>query len=257
VPNAQDIDIIELAREQLRDYDAHRPGSIFERDGMHLTITEAYALQFEVARLRQARGERVVGYKVGCASPTMQAQLGISEPVFGHIFETELHTSGVTLMAESYDCLALEGEFAVRTDGDAESTTSGFPVLELHNYVVRRPPLSAQELIANNAIHAGVVLPVDECKLSRTPAELLDEPISVALNGEIAGKTTGRALPEGLLGSVGKLKRHLNRFGRQLLPHQIVLTGSPLPLCRVQPGDCFEVRSENFQTINAFIAKGH
>ena len=43
---------------------------------------------------------------------------------------------------------ALEGEFAVRM-GWRGAAASIFAVIELHNYVVRRLPLSAQELIAN------------------------------------------------------------------------------------------------------------
>ena len=222
------MNIPELAKLHLRDYDAHRPGSLFEQPSFALTIAEAYALQFEVARLREARGETIIGYKVGCVSRTVQAQLGISQPVFGHIFETELHKSGATLDPTHDEGLALEGEFAVRG-------VTMFPVIELHNYVVRRPPLTAEELIANNALHAGVVMPFD----AQTQATVQHEPIAVVLNNQIVG-TANAGDP---LASIAKLRHHLYDFGRDLLPDHIVLTGSPLPLYRVKNGDSFEVRS--------------
>ncbi len=244
----------ELAKRQLRDYDSHRPGSVFEDPGFALTIPDAYALQFEVARLREARGERIAGFKIGCVSPTLQAQLGIREPVFGHIFSTELHRSGATLDPAHYDGLAVEGEFAVRVGRHARDFSTEFAVIELHNYVVRRPPLTAQELIGNNAIHAGVVLPPEERRVLEGPAGLLDEPISVVRNGRVLGTSTGGALPGGPLGSVRRLVGHLAHFGQALRPDQVVLTGSPLPLYRTEPGDRFEVRSRRLQTVAAQVA---
>jgi 2-keto-4-pentenoate hydratase len=255
MPAGASAKISDLAIQQLHDYDRHRPGSVFENPGIALTIRDAYALQFEVARLREARGERIAGFKIGCVSPTMQAQLGIQEPVFGHVFETELHRSGVTLEPADYDGLAIEGEFAVRVDEDLNAPSSGFAVIELHNYVVRNPPLTAQELIGNNAIHAGVVLPSKERRVLRSPVELFHEPITVLRNGQIAGTSTGGALPGGPLGSVARLVKHLAQFGKALHRNQIVLTGSPLPLYRTERGDRFEVRSEHFETIVAQVSE--
>jgi hypothetical protein len=66
------VTITQFAKRQLADYDRHRPGTLFEDRAIELTVGESYALQFEVARLREARGERVAGYKIGCISPVMQ-----------------------------------------------------------------------------------------------------------------------------------------------------------------------------------------
>ena len=123
-----------------------------------LTLAEAFEVQRQVAALRAARGEAVAGYKIGCISEAVQRQLGLDRPAFGHIFATELHPSGAVLDARAFDGLAIEGEFAVRIGGDL-SIASVFPVIELHNNVFRGPVPTSQELIANNALHAGVVLP--------------------------------------------------------------------------------------------------
>src|SRR6185436_6214970 len=96
--NLQDI-----ARRQLADYDAHRPGTIFAEPGFSLTLAQAYQVQMLVAGLRESRGESVAGYKVGCVSDAIQRQLGIGEPVFGHLFASEAHRSGVSLDARSFD----------------------------------------------------------------------------------------------------------------------------------------------------------
>src|SRR6266705_1588921 len=60
----------------LADYDSHRPNEIFaERGTEWLTLDDAYTLQRAVAQLRVARGERSLGYKVGCLSSSVQEQL--------------------------------------------------------------------------------------------------------------------------------------------------------------------------------------
>jgi hypothetical protein len=37
-----------------------------------LTIPQSYELQNEIARLREERGEKIIGYKVGCTSKSIQ-----------------------------------------------------------------------------------------------------------------------------------------------------------------------------------------
>src|SRR2546425_1470957 len=112
------MDLAQLAKRQLEDYDRHRPGLLFADDAFSLTVEQAYELQIQVAALRRRRGESVAGYKVGCVSESVRRQLGLSHPVFGHIFASELHASGCVLDAARYEGLAIEGEFAARIAGD-------------------------------------------------------------------------------------------------------------------------------------------
>jgi 2-keto-4-pentenoate hydratase len=120
--------------------------------------------------------------------------------------------------------------------------------------VFRNTPHNAQELIGNNAIHSGVVLPPAEPPL-RHPSALLDVSIEVSRNGVILGVADGRALPEGPFGSVVRVAEHLAGFGRFLQRGQIVLTGSPLPLYRVSGGERIEVSSDRSGTVVVCFAR--
>lgn len=231
------------------------------------TIDEAYDLQFLVAGIRETRGERVAGYKVGCISPTMQRQLGLDRPVFGHVWESEIHPTGVVLDPGRFARLAIEGELAVRMAADvpsvewlirnrARAIASAFIVIELHNYLFRGDASEAAvELIANNAIHAGVVLPMEETGV-KDPELLLDEPVRVVRNGALLGEGHGRDLEEGPWGSVVRLAEHLARRGRILRQGHLVLTGSPLPLWPVEAGDRIEVSCAAFGKIASMAVAG-
>lgn len=258
------MDVRLLAARQLSDYDRRRPGGVFAEPGVRLSIEQAYELQFEVARLRELRGERVAGYKIGCISRTMQDQLGLDRPVFGHVWESELCASGSVLSTANFDGLAIEGEFAVRLATDVPSVdwlrhhpavfAAAFAVIELHNYVFRGNPADrAVELIANNAIHAGVVMPVEETPLWHAGA-LLGGVLRVLRGSELLGEAAGHQLEGGPLSGIVRLVEHLTQNGHQLRRGQLVLTGSPLPLWRVSSGDRIEVQCNEFgKAAMAFI----
>jgi 2-keto-4-pentenoate hydratase len=135
-----------------------------------------------------------------------------------------------------------------------EAISSAFAVIELHNYMFRIIPHNAQELIGNNAIHAGVVVPPSEPPLT-DPLALLDAQIRGSRNGAIVGIAVGGALLEGPLGSLVRLAQHLEGFGRSLQGGQIVLTGSPLPLYRVADGEEIEVSSDRSETVVIIISR--
>lgn len=254
----------QLAERQLSDYDRHQPGSLFTDQADLVTSEEAYALQMAVADLRVQRGEPIAGYKAGCLSPAVQSQLGLSSPVFGHIFGTELHKSGAVLRPQAFDGLAIEGEFAIRLTCDIPDAdwlhaharsliASWFVVIELHNYVLRGPAPHAQQLIANNALHAGVVLPQHEP--ARTdPGELAEATVRVSRNGNTMGVAAANSLPRGPLGSLVQLVAHLDTWGRRLRRGDLVLTGSPLPLYRVAEGDRIEVCGPPTECVTALVS---
>ncbi len=232
------------ARYLLTDLDARRPWRSFvPPDG--LTPERAYALQGEVARLREERGERVIGYKIGCTSRAIQDQLGIRAPIFGRVFDSGCIPAGPRLSHASYANLAIEGELAIRLSqdlprgplSDEEYTGaigSVFPVIELHHYVlpVNGPPVTA--LIASGGMHAGLVLAVREATCSgQVPmVQVLD----VTINDRLVGTTREPWTMGGPATALRWLTARLAERGLQLLRGQVILTGSALPLFPVQPG---------------------
>ncbi len=238
------VDLQGLARRMLADYDAGTPGRS-PGEPFDLGIARAYALQAEIARLRERRGERVIGYKIGCTSRTIQAQLGVEEPIFGRLFDTGCHSSGARLDSARYANPAIEGELAIRLSRDlpsgpltddecAAAIGSVFPVIELHHYVLPQvgPPLAA--LIASGGMHGGLVLAMQETTCSGGfPAV---EGLEVTVDGRPVGMTREPWTMGGPATTLRWLSAHLAGWGLQLRRGQVILTGSPLPLFPVEPG---------------------
>jgi 2-keto-4-pentenoate hydratase len=229
---AADSRIGRWAIRQLADYDARHPGSLFA-EGVELNVAEAYKLQSAVAELRCRRGERMIGYKVGCTSPKIRAQLGINHYVTGRLYDSERYPSGATLSRKNYANLAIEGELAVELSrepaeqdfaGDGIPTCVGrvFPVIELHNHVRRGERPSAGELIANNALHAGFV-----AGGGVGPKDALGEPsLAIFADARLLEECAGPSLIQSIRLSLQWLKGIVRERGSRLSAGQTVLTGS-------------------------------
>jgi 2-keto-4-pentenoate hydratase len=63
-------------------------------DARPLGMRDAYRIQSAVTAARLARGERIVGWKLGYTSDAMRCQMGISEPNFGPLTDAMLLASG-------------------------------------------------------------------------------------------------------------------------------------------------------------------
>jgi 2-keto-4-pentenoate hydratase len=239
---AQD-DVRQLAVRMLADHDAGNPGRLFS-DPVELTIPQAYELQSEVARLREHRGEKLLGYKIGCVSRVIQEQLGIDQPIFGRIFHTGCFPSGVQLSHSQYANLAVEGELAIRLAHDMPISVtpdwdpwqvieSIFPVIELHEYVLRNARPSCPALVACNGMHAGFVLADEETPGSELTRDIHD--LSIRIHDEEVGTVAEPWALDSPGAALHWLAGRLNTFGLRLMRGQVILTGSPMPLFPVSP----------------------
>jgi 2-keto-4-pentenoate hydratase len=236
-------EVRQLASGMVADDDAGNPGRLFSGP-VELTTPQAYALQDEVARLREQRGERLIGYKVGCVSRVIQEQLGIDQPIFGRIFDTGCSRSGVQLSHSRYVNLAVECELAIRLVQDVpdpltpdwdhrQVIESIFPVIELHQYVLRDVRPSCPALVACNGMHAGLVLADEETPCSE-PAHGIRE-LSIRIGDEEVGTTAEPWALGSPRAALHWLAGRLRASGLCLLRGQVILTGSPMRLFPVSP----------------------
>lgn len=243
------MQIHDIAKSLLQDFDNRRPGASFAHLNLELNIDQAYDLQFAIASMRKQRGEKIIGYKIGCTSAAIQRQMGITHPVFGHVWDSETYESGCKLALSLFDHLAIEGELAVTLGEDIPSSSLLLehpeaicdikPVIELHNKVFyATEDKRACELIANNAIHAGIVC--SSIPISSDAADAVSN-LKVFRNNELIGETLIDHFKSRMVRAVAELVDHLGRHGERLLKDHIVLTGSMLPLWHAGSQDIITV----------------
>lgn len=240
--------LAQIAERQWRDYRSRNPGTYFAEAPDTLDLAQAYGLQDAVSRLRIGAGDEVIGYKVGCTGPGTVAQFGMEGPIRGTLFRSELRRSGDTIDAAAHASLAIEGEMAVRIGADGE-LAEAFPVIELHNFVFRGPRRTLAELVGNNGLNAGVVLPAST---PSSPAQ--HATLAVRVNGDLLGEGNLWPRPGGPQASLGWLRNHLAAHGLALTPGDLVLAGTALGLYPVRPGDHVCVSLDGVTVVECHVA---
>ena len=104
-----------------------------------------------------------------------------------------------------------------------------YPVIEIHNLAFRGDPPHGHELLANNAIHAGVV------RGPAIPPPGADQKTDLALifDGEVVDSWTGLQWPGDMLSAIKWLAEQRAEVGQRLEKGDLILTGAfgpPLPL---------------------------
>ena len=95
----KDLDF--FANKTLENYDNKNPSIIF-KEKIDITNEEALIIQSNVARLREKRGEEIIGYKIGCVSKDTQKKMGFTQPACGYLWKSELYSSGIELNKKDY-----------------------------------------------------------------------------------------------------------------------------------------------------------
>jgi len=220
----------------------------------HMTIDEAYLVQAEWLRLKQERGERLVGHKIGLTSKAMQKSMNIDTPDSGFLTDRMVFEPESTLDAGAFCDPKLEIELAFVLASDLEGRQlSVDDVLDATDHVIpaveliaarshRRDPDSGRtrtvvDTIADNAADAGII-----CGGEPTAPRQVDLRWVGAL-GYRNGQLEETGLAAGVLdhpanGIVWLARRYADQ-GLALKAGQIVLAGSFTRPIDVRPGDQF------------------
>lgn len=246
-----------IAHQMLADYDATDPGTVFA-DGLRLSIPDAWRLQTAVATLREQRGETVVGYKIGCVCAGNQKTMGLTHPVWGRLWSTERHGDGVALQKADFANLALEAEFAITLSRavDLEKASPDellaavgavYPVIELHNLVLRGAAPRGHELIANNGILAGVV----SGQGVSDPSTPLTTDLALVFDGETVDSWTSLQWPDDILSAIAWLAEKRAEAGQRLEKSDVILTGAFGPPIPLEDKTRVDVTSSAFGNVSA------
>ena len=248
-----------FAQKTLEDYDAKNPGTIF-KDKFNISSTEAVYIQSEVSKLREKRGEEVIGYKIGCVSKETQKKMGLSQPAYGRLWKKELYSDGVRLNKSDYTNPAMEAEFGIKLNRDLNpelissdyiinSVEAIYPLIEIHNFIFYGDAPHGSELITNNAIHAGVVLGPK----NKLPENDIITDLKLIYDKDIIESWSNKKWPYDMLAEVKWLVKELTKINKILKKDNLILTGAygfPVP---INNKELIEVTSSAFGEVKAIF----
>ena len=200
---------------------------------------DAYAIQAEWVRVKQATGDPIIGWKIGLTSKAMQQALLIDIPDSGVLLKSMDFASGSTIPAGRFIQPRIEAEIAFVTrapmddpslEAILDATEYVAPALEiLDTRITRKDPETGRlrtvyDTISDNAANGGIVMgaPVRDFR----NVDLRRVGAICSRNGEV--EETG--LGAGVLGdpvlSMSWLVQRLAAYGQRIEAGQVVLSGS-------------------------------
>ena len=184
--------------------------------------------------------------------------MGFIQPAWGTLWKSELYKSGVELNKKDYSNPAMEAEFGVKLNRDIDpklvsfdyifnSIDSIYPLIEIHNLVFNGEEPYGAELLANNALHAGVILgPKNEFSKDQKITDL-----KLIYDNKIIDTWTDKKWPLDMLSEVEWLVKEQAKINVILKKDDLILTGAygfPVP---INEKKLVEVTSSAFGDVEA------
>jgi len=137
-------------------------------DDHEIGLADAYAIQAELVARREARGERVLGVKLGLTSKAKMAQMGVSEVIAGRLTDAMLVADGGEVSLARFIHPKVEPEVAYRLARDVDLADPAFdvesavdamaPAIEIIDSRYRDFRFTHTDVVADNTSAAGYSL---------------------------------------------------------------------------------------------------
>jgi 2-keto-4-pentenoate hydratase len=246
-----ELDHRALARRLDEAWDSRRPITPLSESAGLSSVDDAYRIQDAWTELRVARGEQVVGRKIGLTSRAMQEAAGVYEPDFGALWSSRFVPAcdeRAELPWETFIQPRLEGEIAfllgrplagpdVTLDDALDATDALAASFEVVDSRIIRKQFRLVDTVSDNASYGAFTLGPWDRGLTRTDLRTLG--MLISRNDEIVVEGVGAASLGHPARAVAWLANKLAEFGVALAPGDIVLSGSLGAAIPINRGDTF------------------
>ena len=223
-----------------------------------ISISEAYEVQDLVTQKRLALGEVVAGFKVGCTSKAIRAQLGFNEPIHAKLFRPWIFEGVATIDWRGYVNCAIEPEMVFTIGKDlkgknlpdealVDAIAYVRPGIEIHQFKFWQSPPTVQELICSGGIHAGLIVGSERARPADLPFNT--ELFSVYKNDVLITSAPASEIMGGPLHSLRWLVNFLTEKGDLLEKDSLVIPGSPVELVHIDQDSELKVVIEGVGTV--------
>lgn len=227
-----------------------------------LTLEEAYTVQRVSMGRRKSRGEEIVGLKMGLTSRAKMEQMGVHNPIYGHLTDGMRLGDGATINRGDYCHPRVEPEiaFLMGADirGDVDPTTAMGAVsgvcaaLEIIDSRFIDFKFTLRDVVADNASSSGYLLG----PLVKAPGEidLGNLGMVMTINGEVAETGSSAAILDHPARSLAALLKMLHDRGEGLKKGQVVLAGATTKARFLEPGDVVTLEVDGLGATRLFMA---
>ncbi len=243
-----------MARLLDEAWETRKPIAPLSRTHGLTSIEDAYEVQRLFHARRLARGERLMGRKIGLTARTVQQQLGVDQPDFGHLWASRHFPREEAVVAVPHELFLqprIEGELAfligrrlagpgVTLQEVLAATEAVAPAFEIVDSRIANWQITITDTIADNASYGGFIL--GAWRRDWLQADLPALSMHLLVNGRDRAQGVGAAVLDHPAAAVAWLANTLARFDAALEVGDVVLSGSWIPMQPLAPGDVCELR---------------
>ncbi len=247
-------DAAALARHILDMFDAGTQIDCLTERLSSMDLSEGYAIGAEVHRLRKARGETPVGYKLGFTNRTIWDEYNVHAPIWAPIYNTTVRPLPDLVSVASLLEPRIEPEILFRLSGKPQPGMSNAELLGCISHVAHgfelvqslypgwafRAPDTVAALGLHGALLHGPFVTVEPDDRSGWDSALADFSVTLRRDGSIVDEGhSANVMGGGPLDALSHLVALLSEgdSGHSLVPGEIVTTGTLTRALPVAPGE--------------------
>lgn len=220
---------------------------------------DAYAIQDEIRRRKEARGNKTVGLKAGLTSFAKMKQMGVETPVFGFVSDYMSVPDGGEVKTAELIHPKVEAEICIVTKAPLKgpgchmaavlaATDFVVPAVEIIDSRYRDFKFDLKSVIADNTSASRFVIGGRMRDLSELDLRTLG--VVLEVNGEVVTMAAGAAVLGNPLAAVAMLANHLGERGQEIPAGTFIMTGGVTEAVLVKAGDNVTVRFQDLGSVS-------
>jgi len=226
-----------------------------------MTYQDAFDIQWEIRRRKEARGHKIVGMKMGLTSWAKMAQMGVESPCYGFLADYFSIPDGGDIKVDELIHPKIEAELAFVTKTELEgpvhigdvlkATELIMPAVEVIDSRYKDFKFDLKSVIADNSsssrfIAGGTAKPVTDLQLKTLG-------VVMTINGSVVQTGAGAAVLGHPAASVAMLVNMLAERGEKLPAGSFVLVGAITAAVAIEKGDSFCVHFDGLGSISGRV----
>jgi 2-oxo-3-hexenedioate decarboxylase len=220
---------------------------------------DAYAIQDEIRRRKEARGHRTVGLKAGLTSFAKMKQMGVDTPCFGFVSDYMARPDGGEIRMSELIHPKVEAEICIVTKAPLKgpgchvgavlaATDFVLPAVEVIDSRYRDFKFDLKSVIADNTSASRFVVGSRARDVQALDLRTLG--VVLEKNGQIVAMAAGAAVLGHPAAAVAMMANHLGARGREIPAGSFIMTGGVTEAIAVAAGDHVAVRFQDLGSVS-------
>lgn len=220
---------------------------------------DAYDIQYEIRRRKEARGNKTIGLKMGLTSYAKMKQMGVDVPVYAFLSDYFSVPDGGEINMAALIHPKVEAEIAIITNQPLHgpgctvaqvlaATEAVVPAVEVIDSRYRDFKFDLKSVVADNASSARFVTGGKLKRADQVDMKTLG--VVMEINGRVVATGAGAAVLGHPAASVAMLANMLAERGEHIPAGTFIMTGGITAAVEVKAGDSVRVRYQDLGEVS-------